>query len=215
MRCGWAEHSRPRKASQALLACCARHGTVLVEDDIYGDLAWDDSRPPPLRRWDDGGAVITCSSFSKTLSPGLRVGWMLGGAWTGELLRAKYFSTVGNAALPQLAISDYLARHDLERHLRKLRRALAGNASRMRDAIDRHWPAGTRMGEPRGGLSLWIQLPAGSDAAVFSRAALAQCPAMYFQTMAITATMCGSVAACPLTRRSKRPCTASVCLLHA
>ena len=159
---------------QALLACCARHGTVLVEDDIYGDLAWDDSRPPPLRRWNDGGAVITCSSFSKTLSPGLRVGWMLGGAWTGELLRAKYFSTVGNAALPQLAISDYLARHDLERHLRKLRRALAGNASRMRDAIDQHWPAGTRMGEPRGGLSLWIQLPAGSDAAVFSRAALAQ-----------------------------------------
>lgn len=161
-------------AKQALLACCARHGTVLVEDDIYGDLAWDDSRPPPLRRWNDGGAVITCSSFSKTLSPGLRVGWMLGGAWTGELLRAKYFSTVGNAALPQLAISDYLARHDLERHLRKLRRALAGNASRMRDAIDRHWPAGTRMGEPRGGLSLWIQLPAGSDAAVFSRAALAR-----------------------------------------
>jgi len=118
--------------------------------------------------------VITCSSFSKTLSPGLRVGWMLGGAWTGELLRAKYFSTVGNAALPQLAISDYLARHDLERHLRKLRRALAGNASRMRAAIDQHWPAGTRMGEPRGGLSLWIQLPAGSDAAVFSRKALAQ-----------------------------------------
>ena len=158
----------------ALLACCVRHGTVLVEDDIYGDLAWDDSRPPPLRRWNDGGAVITCSSFSKTLSPGLRVGWMLGGAWTGELLRAKYFSTVGNAALPQLAISDYLARHDLERHLRKLRRALAGNASRMRAAIDQHWPADTRMGEPRGGLSLWIQLPALSDAAVFSRAALTQ-----------------------------------------
>ncbi|MGK5025956.1 PLP-dependent aminotransferase family protein [Janthinobacterium sp. RB2R34] len=159
---------------RALLACCARHGTVLVEDDIYGDLAWDDSRPPPLRRWNDGSAVITCSSFSKTLSPGLRVGWMLGGGWTGELLRAKYFSTVGNAALPQLAISDYLARHDLERHLRKLRRALAGNASRMRATIAQHWPAGTRLGEPRGGLSLWIQLPAGSDAAVFSRAALAQ-----------------------------------------
>ncbi len=159
---------------QALLSCCAHHGTVVVEDDIYGDLAWDDSRPPPLRRWNDGAALITCSSFSKTLSPGLRVGWMLGGAWTGELLRAKYFSTVGNAALPQLAISDYLERHDLERHLRKLRRALAGNASHMRAAIDRHWPAGTRMGEPRGGLSLWIQLPPGSDAAVFSRAALAQ-----------------------------------------
>ncbi|MEE7566945.1 PLP-dependent aminotransferase family protein, partial [Xanthomonas sp. Kuri4-3] len=122
---------------QALLALCARRGTVVIEDDIYGDLAWSGQRPSPLRQWDRHGNVITCSSFSKTLAPGLRVGWLLGGEWTDALVRAKYFATVGNAALPQLALADYLQRHDQERHLRRLRQALADNAQRLRDAIER------------------------------------------------------------------------------
>lgn len=149
---------------QQLLSACERHGTIIVEDDVYGELAWDDSRPSPLRRWDSGNNVITCSSFSKFLAPGLRVGWLIGGRWTEELTRAKYFSTIGNPALPQLAISDYLERHDLERGLRKLRRGLSETALRMRDAISRYWPQGTLTSQPRGGLSLWIQLPTGSDA---------------------------------------------------
>ncbi len=149
---------------QRLLAACERHGTIILEDDVYGELAWDDSRPSPLRRWDSGKNVITCSSFSKFLAPGLRVGWIVGGRWTEELSRAKYFSTIGNTALPQLAISDYLERHDLERGLRKLRRGLAETSLRMRDAIIRYWPKETLTSQPRGGLSLWVQLPAGGDA---------------------------------------------------
>ncbi|MEQ4502604.1 MAG: PLP-dependent aminotransferase family protein, partial [Pseudomonas sp.] len=86
------------------------------------------------------------------------------GRWTEELSRAKYFSTIGNTALPQLAISDYLGRHDLERGLRRLRRELAETSLRMRDAISRYWPKETLTSQPRGGLSLWIQLPAGGDA---------------------------------------------------
>lgn len=147
-----------------LLSACERHGTIILEDDVYGELAWDDSRPSPLRRWDSGSNVITCSSFSKFLAPGLRVGWIVGGRWTEELSRAKYFSTIGNTALPQLAISDYLGRHDLERGLRRLRRGLAETSLRMRDAISRYWPRETLTSQPRGGLSLWIQLPAGGDA---------------------------------------------------
>jgi DNA-binding transcriptional MocR family regulator len=110
---------------QALLASCARHGTVVIEDDIYGELAWSGQRPLPLRHWDTSGNVITCGSFSKTLAPGLRVGWLAGGAWTEALGRAKYFSSSCNASLPQMALGEYLARHGLERHLRRLRRAVA------------------------------------------------------------------------------------------
>ena len=159
---------------QALLASCARHGTVVIEDDIYGDLAWSGQRPSPLRRWDRHGIVISCGSFSKTLAPGLRVGWLAGGPWIDALLRAKYFSTVGCASLPQLAVADYLERHDLERHLRRLRRTLADNAQRLHEAIARHWPAGTRASEPQGGLSLWLQLPPGGDGNALFEAGLAK-----------------------------------------
>ena len=161
-------------AKQALLASCARHGTVVIEDDIYGDLAWSGERPSPLRRWDSHGAVISCGSFSKTLSPGLRLGWVAAGAWTDALVRAKYFSTVGSASLPQLAMADYLQKHDLERHLRRLRRTLADNAQRLHEAIARHWPAGTRASEPQGGLSLWLQLPEGGDGHALFESALEQ-----------------------------------------
>jgi DNA-binding transcriptional MocR family regulator len=158
---------------QALLASCARHGTVVIEDDIYGELAWSGQRPLPLRHWDTSGNVITCGSFSKTLAPGLRVGWLAGGAWTEALGRAKYFSSSCNASLPQMALGEYLARHGLERHLRRLRRAVADNGQRMRDAVARHWPAGTRCSAPAGGLSLWLQLPAGGSGLVLFDAALA------------------------------------------
>ena len=157
---------------QALLKSCVRHGTVVIEDDVYGELAWSGQRPSPLRRWDKHGNVISCGSFSKTLAPGLRVGWLAGGPWIDALVRAKYFSTVGCASLPQLAVADYLQRHDLERHLRRLRRTLADNAQRLHEAIARHWPAGTRASEPQGGLSLWLQLPPGGDGSALFEAAL-------------------------------------------
>lgn len=161
-------------AKQALLASCARHNTVVIEDDVYGELAWSGQRPSPLRRWDKYGIVITCSSFSKILSPGLRVGWVIGAEWTDALLRAKYFSTVGNASLPQLAVAHYLQRHDMERHLRRLRQALADNAQRLHEGIGRYWPQPTRASTPRGGLSLWLQLPPDIDVQALFEAALAE-----------------------------------------
>lgn len=164
----------PDSATRALLDSCARHGTVVIEDDIYGELDWSGQRPRPLRHFDTHANVITCGSFSKVLAPGLRVGWLLGGDWTDALVRAKYFSTVGSASLPQLALADYLAHHDLERHLRKLRRTLANNGQRLRDAIVRYWPHGTRVGDPAGGLSLWLQLPAGGSGQALFEAALTE-----------------------------------------
>jgi DNA-binding transcriptional MocR family regulator len=148
---------------RALVATCIAHGVVLIEDDLYGELAYSGERPAPLRRFADAsasrGGVITCSSFSKMLAPGLRVGWILGSRWTAELLRAKCFSTVATATLPQLAIAEYLSRHDFDRALRRLRRELASNAQRYRAAIARHWPDDTRVSEPAGGMALWLELP--------------------------------------------------------
>jgi len=160
-------------AKRAIVAACAARGVTLVEDDLYGELAYSGERPSPLRRYDASGCVITCGSFSKILAPGLRVGWLLGGRRSAALLRAKCFSSVTTATLPQLAVADYLARHDFDRALRRLRRALADNRLRYRAAIARHWPAGTRVSEPDGGLALWLELPAGIEGQALFEAALA------------------------------------------
>ena len=147
---------------------------VLIEDDLYGELSYSGERPAPLRRFDASGAVITCGSFSKTLAPGLRVGWALGAQRTADLVRAKCFSTIATAMLPQLAIADYLARHDFDRALRRLRRELATNAQRWRAAIQRHFPDGTRVSDPAGGMTLWLELADGVEGQALFEAALAR-----------------------------------------
>lgn len=159
---------------RAIVAACAARGTVIIEDDLYGELAYSGERPSPLRRYDNGEHVVTCSSYSKMLAPGLRVGWMLGGRRRSELLRTKSFSTVATATLPQLALIDFFARHDLERGLRRLRRALASNAQAYRQAVLDHWPEGTRVSEPAGGMTLWVELPPPIDGQALFEAALAR-----------------------------------------
>ena len=149
----------PDSAKRELVAACTQRGVAIIEDDLYGELAFAGDRPLPLRAFDRQDTVITCGSFSKTLAPGLRVGWVLGAGRTAELVRAKCFSTLATATLPQLTIAHYLARHDFDRMLRKLRRELATNAQRCRSAILRHWPEHTRVSDPAGGMALWLELP--------------------------------------------------------
>jgi DNA-binding transcriptional MocR family regulator len=148
---------------RAIVAACGEHGVTVIEDDLYGELAYTGERPPPLRRYAGSTSVITCSSYSKTLAPGLRIGWALAGAHTDAIVRAKCFSSVATASLPQRAIAEYLARHDVDRALRRLRRELAANSQRWRDAVRRHWPADTRVSEPAGGMTLWLELGGGVE----------------------------------------------------
>jgi DNA-binding transcriptional MocR family regulator len=155
-----------------LLSACADHGVIVIEDDLYSETAYSGERALPLRRFDERGVVITCSSFSKTLAPGLRVGWAIAGKWTPEVLRTKCFSSIATATLSQLAAAEYLNRHDFDRALRKLRRELANNAQRYRAAIAQHWPRGTCVSEPVGGMALWVQLPERMEGQALFEAAL-------------------------------------------
>ncbi|HEU4664783.1 MAG TPA: PLP-dependent aminotransferase family protein [Dokdonella sp.] len=159
---------------RAIVAACGEHGVVVIEDDLYGEIAYSGERPAPLRRYAGRTHVVTCSSWSKTLAPGLRVGWALAGERVDAIVRAKCFSSVATAGLPQRAIAEYFARHDFDRALRRLRRELATNAQRWRDAILRWWPAGTRASEPAGGVSLWLELAGGVDGQALFEAAAAR-----------------------------------------
>lgn len=151
----------------------AARGIPLIEDDIYGDLGHGRERPHAAKAYDRDGNVLLCSSFSKSIAPGYRVGWIVPGRWRRQVEHLKYVGTMANATLPQLAIADYLADSRYERHLVRVRRLYADNLARMQTAISRHFPAGTRTSRPTGGFVLWVELPEGRDTMALYEQALA------------------------------------------
>jgi DNA-binding transcriptional MocR family regulator len=108
--------------------------------------------------------VIYCSSFSKTIAPGYRVGWAIAGRFQGEMERLKMMMNIATASPPQLAVAEFLATGGYEHHLRTIRRIHARNISQMADAVVRYFPAGTCMTRPLGGFILWVEMPSGTDA---------------------------------------------------
>lgn len=144
----------------------------LIEDDIYGDLAFGATRPNAIKSYDRKGTVLYCSSFSKTLAPGMRVGWAVPGLYRDQVAHRKYVSSMATATLPQMVIAEYLALGGYERHLRKVRAIYAQQSQRMAEAIARNFPLGTRVTRPSGGFVLWVELPQTVDALVLHRLAL-------------------------------------------
>ncbi len=164
----------PPARKQALVTLLAQQGVPLIEDDVYGELYADMRRPPPAKAFDQGGGVLHCSSFSKCLAPGYRVGWAAAGRYAAVVQRLKMMSSLATALPPQLAIADYLAQGGYDRHLRQLRAALAAEQERTRRLIARHFPAGTKVTRPAGGYFFWLELPATVDALALHHQAMAQ-----------------------------------------
>ena len=154
----------PDERKRELVELLARHEIPLIEDDIYGDLTFDNERPTAAKSFDRSDLVIYCSSFSKTIAPGYRVGWAIAGRFQAEMERIKMIMNVAPASPPQIALAEFLATGGYDHHLRSIRRIHARNISQMADAVARYFPEGTRMTHPAGGFILWIEMPEGTDA---------------------------------------------------
>jgi DNA-binding transcriptional MocR family regulator len=149
-------------------------GVALVEDDVYGDLAWDGRQIPPLAalRRQDGLPNLLVGSFSKSLLGGGRVGYLAARSpWIERLTDLKNTSTLANATLPEAVAAECLATGLYERHLRRLSPRLQAGVRVLREGIKRHFPPGTRVSDPRGGYLLWVELPWGSDGLALFHAA--------------------------------------------
>ena len=157
-----------------LVRLAERHSLVIIEDDVYGDLVFKDPRPHVLKAFDRRGNVLLCSSISKTLSPGLRVGWVAAGKFHPGIERLKLLTNVGTAALPQAVVAEFLKSGGYDRHLKRLRATLAGQMDPVRQAVAKYFPHGTRISRPAGGYMLWVQLPDAVNALELYRAALAE-----------------------------------------
>lgn len=156
---------------QAAVEISAEHDVVLIEDDVFGALALDAPGPRPAKSFDRQGTVIYCGSFSKTVSPALRIGWAMAGRFTRPLLREKFLANLGTALVPQMAIAEYLGGNRFRRVTRHAALLYARRLRALRDGVLDSFPRGTRCSDPAGGMVLWIELPASFDATALLDAA--------------------------------------------
>ena len=163
----------PETKKRDLVALLARHDVPLIEDDVYGELYEGDVAPPPAKAYDRRGLVLHCSSFSKCLAPGYRVGWATPGRWARAVERLKLMTSLSGSIPVQAALAEYLQEGGYDRHLRSLRQSLQAQRNDLFDAVSRHFPDGTRAVRPAGGYFVWVELPVGVDAMALHRAALA------------------------------------------
>ncbi|PBP74503.1 GntR family transcriptional regulator [Pseudomonas syringae] len=146
----------------------------LIEDDVYAELYYGANAPHPVKSLDRSGLVMHCSSFSKTLAPGYRVGWVAGGRYTEQIDRLKLMTTLSPSVPAQAALADYLKHGGYDRHLRKLRDTLELQQGAMLAAAARYFPAATRVTRPLGGYFLWFEFPEQVDSLQLFQLALAQ-----------------------------------------
>jgi len=162
----------PDDKKRALVALLSSHGIALIEDDVYGDLAFGPSRPSILMSHDRDADVSYSSSFAKTLSPGLRIGWLVPGRRHKDKVESlKYMQHQAIPTLNQLIVAQVLEQGGYDRYLRQIRQEYARNVPRMVKAVSQSFPEGTRCTQPEGGIALWVEMPAGVDAMELHRRA--------------------------------------------
>lgn len=162
----------PDAEKKRAVTLAKQHGVTLIEDDLYGDLHFSEKRPLSLKAFDKGDTVIHCGSYSKSLAPGLRVGWIVPGSRYHRIKSLKYATSLANATASEMVVSRFLHGGGIDRHLRKVRRIYARQTHEIREAILSTFPGEIRVTRPEGGFLLWCQMPDGFDSEAFAIEAL-------------------------------------------
>lgn len=153
----------PAENKRLLVETLAARGVPLIEDDVYGDLGHDGERPVVAKAFDRGGQVLLCSSFSKTIAPGYRIGWVAGGGYHERIAELKFGFSVCAASAPQAAVAEFLETERYVRTVQRAARTYGANLGSMREYVLERFPVGTRCSHPLGGFVLWVELPNGLD----------------------------------------------------
>ena len=141
-----------------------KYNIPLIENDLNGDIYFGQQRPKSCKTYDESGLVLWCSSVSKTLAPGYRVGWVAPGKFKNEVRRMKLCHSISSTSVTHEVIAWFLETGRYESHLRKLRHTLHGNMLKFSRAISDYFPEGTMATRPRGGFVIWVELPKAIDA---------------------------------------------------
>lgn len=153
----------PDKAKKAVLDIADINNLPIIEDDIYGDLYFGTKRPSTFKSLDTRGSVLYCSSFSKTLAPGLRAGWTIPGRFRDKVVGLKLNTQLASPNINHLVVARFLKTGAYDRHLRRLRNQIKNQASALGIAIANHFPGDTRVSFPQGGMMIWVELNKAVD----------------------------------------------------
>jgi DNA-binding transcriptional MocR family regulator len=155
----------PDENKKEIVDLLTKHSIPLIEDDTYGDIYFGSERPKCCKSFDTEGNVLWCSSVSKTLAPGYRVGWIAPGKYKDQILKLKFIHSLSSTSVINEAVGNFLMTGRYDNHLRNLRKTLQENYQRYALAIAEYFPAGTKISRPQGGLALWVEFPKGIDTA--------------------------------------------------
>lgn len=143
----------------------AKHHIPIIEDDVYGDLYFGSTRPKCCKSYDTEGNVLWCSSISKTLAPGYRVGWIAPGKYKEQILKLKLVHAISSTSVVHEAVGNFLKSGRYDNHLRHLRSTLSDNFQHYAHTIASYFPEGTKISRPQGGLALWVEFNENIDTA--------------------------------------------------
>jgi len=159
-------------AKARLVALAAAQDATLIQDDVYGDLFFGIHRPKNLSAFGDHPNQIFISSFSKSIAPGLRIGWIRSSGYAARFAEAKLCSSMDSCRAAQAALTNFVATKAHRRHLAALRAALEKRVDEHIEFLADILPNGCAIQRPSGGCLLWIRLPSGTDAtATFEKSA--------------------------------------------
>ncbi|WP_430410558.1 PLP-dependent aminotransferase family protein [Kordia sp.] len=154
-----------------LVKLITKHEVPLIEDDVYGELYFGKHRPSTCKQFDTKGFVLYCSSFSKTLAPGYRIGYAIPGKFTETVTRLKRIHSLGSSTLSQQALVSFFSKGRYPYHLKKLRHTLHTNMLAYCKLIYTYFPEDIYVVPPTGGYILWIAFPKDFDSIFLFEAA--------------------------------------------
>lgn len=149
----------PLAAKKRLARLMNDHQVPLIEDGLYAEIQFGGALSPAVKAFDRDGWVLFCSSFTKTLAPDFRVGWICGGRFHEALRKLKAVSSMSESQLLSETLATFTESGGYDHHLRNLRKRYAAQVDEARALIARHFPRGTLATQPAGGFVFWVEFP--------------------------------------------------------
>jgi DNA-binding transcriptional MocR family regulator len=164
----------PKENIKQVVELLHNNNIPLIEDDVYGALSYDSRRPKAAKAYDNNNNVLYCSSFSKTIAPGLRIGWILAAKYQEQTKYQKFLDNICTSIHPQLTLAEFLSKGGYRRCIRHSASIYRQRMDQFRRWVSEAFPTGTRITNPKGGFLLWVELPAKYDTLVLYRKAMAK-----------------------------------------